>query len=160
MCVQCGKTVGCEYTFETAKESVDLCPNHVVGTLVENGTLGINVADCRFESEISGQPAVKIFNALDPDDVYFVTPDEADRLMGYALLPNEFLTLAKKHSTSAYLLHEDFYQENTGIAYQPVDDKKYLAELDKYSDTLPDKNEQKNIKRYIADVQFLDEYYR
>ena len=160
MCVQCGKTVGCEYTFETAKESVNLCPNHVVGTLVENGTLGINAADCRFESEISGQPAVKIFNTLNPDDVYFVTPDEADRLMGFALLPNKFLALAEKHSTSAYLLHEDFYQEEIGIAYQPVDDKKYLAELDKYSDTLSDKDEQKDIKNYITAIQFLDGYDR
>lgn len=57
----------------------------------------------------------------DEDSPYRLCAACHDRLMARALRPIEWYNLAKRHSWSRHLLHDDFYDED-GTATQPVQD--------------------------------------
>lgn len=73
------------------------------------------VTICFTESDISGEPAVII-----RDDVELkLTPEEAQRLFMKNLKADEYFTLRKKFGLF-YMIHEDFYDPETGKALQDV----------------------------------------
>ncbi|MDB4798862.1 hypothetical protein OAH36_04610 [Verrucomicrobia bacterium] len=66
-------------------------------------------------------PQTVVETCDDRDSPYRVCKACHDRLMARALRPVEWYNLAKSHSWSQYLLHDDFYDED-GTASQPETD--------------------------------------
>lgn len=57
----------------------------------------------------------------DPAEPYFVCEECHGRLLSRSLRPLEWFNLAKRHSWSRFLLHDDFY-DNDGTASQPEEE--------------------------------------
>lgn len=77
-----------------------------------------------YTSELSGaHGAIKIVDAAGSDepDTYFLLWSEAERLFRHELTPEEFFALDKNHH-DRYLIHDDFYDYETGEALQPMSD--------------------------------------
>jgi hypothetical protein len=67
------------------------------------------------------EPSFVVERCDDEDKPYILCQECHDRLMARALRPIEWYNLAKRHSWSKYLLHDDFYDEE-GSASQPHHD--------------------------------------
>lgn len=128
MCDMCKKETGVDFTIETVDGKSKICPNCIAEIICGNT---LSFREGKYTSEISGEPgAIRIW---DVSGVYYdVTLDEATRLLGKGLMPNEFLKLLETHSSNEFELHDDFYDDRTGLAYQPYKDDKYLSDLKKY----------------------------
>ena len=75
-----------------------------------------------YTSELSGaHGALKIVDAAGSDEpnTYFLLWSEAERLFRHELTPEEFFTLDKNHHDRC-LIHDDFYDYETGEALQPM----------------------------------------
>ena len=127
MCEICNKETGVDYTIETIKGIRKICPNCMAEFVLDSETLD----NGNFTSEISGESgAIRVTPyGGKPFDV---TPSEAHRLIGKALMPNEFMKLLENHSAREFELHDDFYDESSGLAYQPYNDNEYFENLKKY----------------------------
>ncbi|MCB1092719.1 MAG: hypothetical protein KDL87_14380, partial [Verrucomicrobiae bacterium] len=66
-------------------------------------------------------PQTVVERCDDEDSPYHICEGCHDRLMARALRPIEWYNLAKRHSWSRYLLHDNFYDED-GTATQPEND--------------------------------------
>lgn len=77
------------------------------------------------QSLLSGGPAIVVRTS---DVVVHLTPEEFDRWVGRQLLPNEFFKLLD-HYGIFHEIHDDFYDELTGIAMQPMNDTQYIEDL-------------------------------
>lgn len=124
MCGVCGREVhSIDYVISNGSERViNLCPNCSVSLIYEDKFLDLLnsvFSESGYVSEISGEK-----NAICIEDSryrYVVTPEEAERLLGYDLSCEEFKKLTETHSVNEYLLHDDFYID--GVAQQPVKDR-------------------------------------
>lgn len=99
-----------------------LCPNCMTETVYDK-----EFPRCRgiYTSELSGSHgALKIVEAAESDNpnTYFLLDEEAERLFRHELSPEEFFILDKKHH-GEFLLDEDFYDQETGEAIQPMGDR-------------------------------------
>ena len=127
-----------EYRIITSKDSdepaICLCPN-CMAAAISNETL--NIPKGNFTSEITGaKGAVMVSSGTgDSQHDFYLTPAEALRLLDHRLLPNEFHKLAEIHTSKIFELHDDFYNEVTGLAYQPILLHDYIADLRKYIKT-------------------------
>lgn len=139
-----------EYKIEFSKGSMNVCPNCAVNLIFDNGLLN-EIGDGNFTSEISGKSgAVKI---TDCGAEWFVTIDEMKRLFGHSLLPNEYKALLKNHSAEEFLIHDDFYLDS-GIAWQPVDEREYLENLRNYARKI----ESYELMKYIDELEGDNDY--
>ena len=76
----------------------------------------LNLGEPSFASDITGAPGYEYRS----DEVTLaLTRDELYRLLRHDLRPAEFLALVQKYGTF-YEVHDDFYDEGTGQALQPV----------------------------------------
>ena len=123
-------TVPIDITIESRDSKMTLCPNCVAYSISDKT---LKIPEGSYVSEISGEMgAVKI---TDLNVIYLVTPDEALRLLGHALLPDEFTALINgKHSMDEFELHDDFYTDD-GLAYQPVIEDRYIEDMNAYLKT-------------------------
>ena len=121
-------TKSIEYTIESANSKIVICPN-----CIEINLKTLTIPSGYYVSEISNKNgAVKISDPLKFTIPFFVTPDEAKRLLGHALLPNEYEMLLKNHKKEEFELHDDFYDWNTYLAWNPIDDEQYIKDLKDY----------------------------
>lgn len=67
------------------------------------------------------QPRTVVESCDDASEPYLVCTGCHQRLLARSLRPLEWFNLAKRHSWSRFLLHDDFYDED-GTAAQPEDD--------------------------------------
>ncbi len=121
MCDICKKNTMLDWNItDAAGNVINICPNCIANKVYNNELIPLlkkELPGNTFISEISGKPeAVKITDSLNE---YTVTYEEADRLLGCDLKPEEYLKLMKTHSDEEYLLHDDYYNED-GKALQPV----------------------------------------
>jgi hypothetical protein len=110
MCDICGKNtdrVDITLTFNSAVQ-LRICPNCVVDVLAYQC---FDFKDGIYTSEITGDSGAIMIDCQQ-GEVYYLTPDEAVRLLGHALMPDEWRTLAEKHGAESFMLHSDFYDEN------------------------------------------------
>ncbi len=77
------------------------------------------------KSLISGHPAV-LYRAEDYE--LAMSPEELFRFMKHALLPAEYFAL-RDHVGMIHEIHEDFYDIETGAAYQPMDEARYERDM-------------------------------
>lgn len=77
------------------------------------------------KSIISGHPAV-LYRAEDYE--LALTPEELFRFMKNALLPAEYFAL-RDHVGMVHEIHEDFYDPETGAAFQPMDEAGYERDM-------------------------------
>lgn len=98
------------------------------GVLVE----GTNLFDPTYlkplrdvKSIISGLPAV-IYRAEDYE--LALTPSELFRFMKHALLPAEYFAL-RDYVGMIHEIHDDFYDVETGAAFQPMDEASYEKDM-------------------------------
>lgn len=76
----------------------------------------LNLGEPSFASDITGAPGYEYRS----DEVTLaLTRDELYRLLRHDLRPAEFLALVQKYGTF-YEVHDDFYDEDSGVALQPV----------------------------------------
>lgn len=76
-------------------------------------------------SDISSAPAV----VMSTDELRLaLTPDELQRLVFRSLSPREFFALAYKYGVF-FEIHDDFYDEETGVALQPKDQDRACSEV-------------------------------
>ena len=138
MCDMCKRDLSrVEYEIYTRDGVICLCPNCTAETIGEHKLDLSKGGYCK--SEISGQDgAVAVY--CQKKEMYFLTPDEAIRLLGKGLMPDEWRTLYVKHG-NVFELHGDFYDE-AGFAWQPWDRKKYVSNLKEWYNkgTLTDKD--------------------
>lgn len=93
------------------------------GTDVFDPTLLMPLRDIK--SLISGHPSV-LYRADDYE--LSLTPDELFRFMKHALLPAEYFAL-RDHVGMIHEIHEDFYDPETGAAFQPMDAAGYESDM-------------------------------
>lgn len=118
MCQLCGKDMPyLDYHINpgNAPEQV-YCPNHTTELIL---TEKLNIPEGIYQSEISGQRGAVLVQ--DSQCKYLVTPDEALRLLGHSLRPEEYLKLVNNdsHDQEDFLLHDDFYDYD-GTALAPM----------------------------------------
>lgn len=77
------------------------------------------------KSIISGLPAV-LYRSEDYE--LALTSDELFRFMKHALLPAEYFAL-RDHVGMIHEIHEDFYDPETGAAFQPMDAAGYERDM-------------------------------
>lgn len=103
-------------TVEDAKGISEYDPTRLVIACAEGELKGL-VPLAGTVSDISGQPAV----VLSTSELRLaLTPDELQRLVFRSLSPREFFALAYKYGVF-FEIHDDFYDEETGVALQPKD---------------------------------------
>lgn len=153
MCDICKKNTGVDYTITTNDGVVTICPNCVSESIYKHT---LNLSNGPYISEISGESGAIRIQSFEIH--YDVTPDEAYRLLGHGLMPNEILKLLKTHSDTEYELHDDFYDHSSGISVQPCNDEDYLANLKNYikSDKLI-RGTKKTIMEYIKCLESEEE---
>ena len=76
-------------------------------------------------SLISGLPAV-IYRADDYE--LALTPEELFRFMKHSLMPAEYFAV-RDHAGMIHEIHDDFYDVETGAAFQPMDDEQYQKDM-------------------------------
>lgn len=131
MCDKCKNDTLCvEYSILTKHGMITLCPNCVAMSIL-NKTLTIDPG--LYISEISGKPGAVRIDCQGTQ--YDLLPDEALRLLGHALMPNEYKALLKTHSEYEFEIHEDFYSDD-GFAYQPYLEEEYVKDLTQYLNTI------------------------
>ena len=79
----------------------------------------------KWRSVLSGAPGV-LWRSHDVEAA--LTVDELRRLARRALMPDEALALIERYGMF-YEVHDDFYDPDGGVAFQPVDDDAYEREL-------------------------------
>ena len=77
------------------------------------------------KSIISGHPAV-LYRAEDYE--LAMSPEELFRFMKHALMPAEYFAL-RDHVGMIHEIHDDFYDVETGAAFQPMDDEQYQKDM-------------------------------
>lgn len=93
------------------------CPNclcyHAQNDLVlENKELYI--------CDVTGKRGAVVYKSLKEE--YFLDKDIMMRLLRRSLRPGEYYILADKFGADSYMLHDDFYDPETGEALQPLED--------------------------------------
>lgn len=122
-CVVCGISLEELLSVEDdGKKRLVACPNHQL--MIHLGkTDGIEFEYLPSKYESDGK-----CDLCDKEKIYFkdsgiifdVCREHADKLIMRNLSPEEFEKLYQKHP-GAYLLHDDFYDPETGVAFQPVE---------------------------------------
>ncbi len=103
------------YVVEDASGETIYDPNGFVVAAIKN-TLIKHVPIHDVVSDISGRPAV-IFRCTQA--TVRLTPEELHRMAMLSLEPEEFFALWKANDSIFHLIHDDFYDYDTGIAMQP-----------------------------------------
>lgn len=103
---------------EHADGVVETDPNGLIG-IVLAGTIQKLRPTGGVVSMLSGKPGL-IYREYDLD--IHLTPDEAFRLCDRSLRPSEYESLMR-HFGVAYPWHEDFYDEQSRSALQPVSER-------------------------------------
>ena len=120
MCTKCGKPyneIEVSIYAEEGKEILRLCPNCLA---IELHCGNFPEAEGAYTSEISGRSgAVKVVSGGGEKGTYFLTCNEAERLLGHSLTPEEFFALDRNHHGD-YEIHDDFYDKETGVAICPI----------------------------------------
>jgi hypothetical protein len=104
-----------DYVVEDANGETKYDPNGFVVAGIMR-TLLVHIPDPGIVSDISQQPAV-LFRASDM--TVRVTPEELRRMAMLSLRPDEFFALWKANGNIFHLIHDDFYDYETGEALQP-----------------------------------------
>jgi len=147
MCDNCGRDFGTyEVKIDNGKKKYSYCLNCIALFSYANR---LNIESGEFTSEISGSSgAVKVVLG---GDEYFVTVEEAKRLLNYGLMPNEYTVLNHNHG-GEFLIHDDFYH-NDGLASQPTNESVYYEELEKWAETHANKSQKQEIKQYLEEFK-------
>lgn len=122
MCDKCKNSEGYLDTIIYRDETdvvARLCPNCMAETVYFKE---FPRAKGIYTSELSGaHGALRIVENAESDtpETYYLLAKEAEKLFRHELSPEEFFILDKEHHDS-FLIHEDFYDYDTGAAMQPM----------------------------------------
>lgn len=113
-CKDCGLDVDILLnTIETMNGEYTYCQNHIV-------LRGINGFDFEFtpntKCEICGNDGVIFRNS---DGEYHLCKSHLEDFLRLNLSPEDFFKLLESHSATEFMLHDDFYDPQTGYAFQP-----------------------------------------
>jgi hypothetical protein len=122
-CVVCGIFMEELLSVEDdGKKRLVTCPNHQLMIhlgMLEESEFDYLPSEVKVEGKCNLCDKDKIF-FKDTETVYDVCKEHANKLVMKNLSPREFKILYAKYP-KAYLLHDDFYVPETGLAIQPVD---------------------------------------
>lgn len=108
--------------FDDGKERVALCPNHIIMFVLDMIKEDIEKYPTELEKDtdlacdICGKEGYVFF---DGKETVNVCKEHLSKLVRHDLKPDEFFVLYKEHP-DMYLLHDDFYDPETGESFQPV----------------------------------------
>lgn len=118
MCDICRKNYGLiDIDIIDANGKRTFCPNCLAISFC-NDTLNLHNSYL-YTCDITGNVGAVLFKSSDEE--YFLEKDILKRLISHNLTPKEYFKLADKYGADKYMIHEDFYDEDTGEALQPIE---------------------------------------
>ena len=92
-----------------------LCQNCLIMTVMDGSFVLDN--DENLIDDVTGEKGAISFESI--DEHYTLEKSAMERLIKNSLLDYEYFALAEKYSPSNFMLHDDFYDPDTGEAIQP-----------------------------------------
>ena len=119
MCDKCKKNYGIiEIKLIDRNGTKQFCPNCLAYECY-NGLKEKLENTNQFSCDISGKIGAICFKS--DNEEYILEKEIMMRLLRHSLKPDEFFVLAEKYDYNNYMLHDDFYDFETGEAIQPMD---------------------------------------
>lgn len=113
-------------TLDNGQKRITLCPNHVImlaDNLFENHEIYAEESNRTDKHTCQCCQEENTIEYKDSDVVFYLCTKHLHDLIDRNLSPKDFKTLYEEVG-NVYILHDDFYDPETGEAFQPVHRKK------------------------------------
>ena len=162
MCDFCKEWFFSHYKIESANSTMNICTACVLEKILENNLTipdGDYIGELSIDHQRNHENAVKVTFCYEHREIgkpYFVTPEQALRLLGHQLMPNEVIELIENgHDPEEFDIHDDFYND-IGLAVTPLLKDSYVEGLKNYLELNPNSFNKEDLNRVEEYIDYLE----